>query len=144
MPDGKRRILVPVDGSEESVRALRHALESAGATPGSEVLVVTVEKPLPAAVTDFVPRANVESHYAEEAEKALAPARKALEGTSVPHKVRWLVGSPPEAIVGHCRDQGCTEIVMGCRGLGRLSGLLLGSVTTKVLSLAAVPITLVK
>jgi nucleotide-binding universal stress UspA family protein len=49
-----------------------------------------------------------------------------------------------EVIANFAARTRCAEIIMGTRGLGRIRGLLLGSVTTKVIHLAAVPITLVK
>ena len=52
--------------------------------------------------------------------------------------------APGETIVAFAEDVGADEIVMGTRGLGGLAGLLLGSVATEVISLAKVPVTLVK
>ena len=42
------------------------------------------------------------------------------------------------------REEQVTQIIMGTRGLGTVSGLILGSVSTQVLHLADVPVTLVK
>jgi nucleotide-binding universal stress UspA family protein len=42
------------------------------------------------------------------------------------------------------REEDIQHIVMGTRGLGSIQGLLLGSVATKVIHLADVPITLIK
>jgi len=49
-----------------------------------------------------------------------------------------------ETIAEFAVSCGCDQIVMGTRGMGSLEGLLLGSITTKVLHLVRVPVTLVK
>lgn len=136
-------ILVPVDGSEPALRALQVAIARASAM-GSTIHVLHVEPPIPASVGDFVGNTAVSDFQAEEAEKALAPARAVVAASGVPFEAVWRSGSPSEAIAAYCAEAGCGEIVMGCRGLGRVSGLLLGSVTTQVLTLASVPVTLVK
>jgi nucleotide-binding universal stress UspA family protein len=51
------------------------------------------------------------------------------------------LGSPAETIDRVAREVGAYQIVMGTRGLGNL---FLGSVATKVVRLAQVPVTLVK
>ena len=55
-----------------------------------------------------------------------------------------LVGSPPESIAQYCKSNGIDEIIMGRRGLNRLTGLLLGAVSTRVLALVEQPVTLIK
>jgi len=137
------KLLVPVDGSESAMRALRYAIDRARPM-GAEIHVLHVEAPIPAAVTDFVGAKAVHGFHAEEAEKVLGPARALLTKAGVVHEAAWKAGPASETIAAYCREKHCTEIVMGCRGLGRISGLLLGSVTTQVLSLAEVPVTLVK
>jgi len=41
-------------------------------------------------------------------------------------------------------ESGCTQVVMGTRGLGKIANLVLGSVASRVLHLINVPLTLVK
>ena len=47
-------------------------------------------------------------------------------------------------IADQAKKQGFDQIVMGTRGLNRVSGLLLGSVATGVLHLVDIPVTLIK
>jgi len=54
------------------------------------------------------------------------------------------IGSPAETIARIAREVGANQIVMGTRVLGSLGNLFLGSVATKVVRLAQVPVTLVK
>jgi len=54
------------------------------------------------------------------------------------------LGSPAETIDRVAREVGAYQIVMGTRGLGSLGNLFLGSVATKVVRLAQIPVTLVK
>ena len=55
-----------------------------------------------------------------------------------------LVGDPAETIAKVAREQACDLIVMGTRGLGTVTGVLLGSVATKVIHLSDRPVLLVK
>jgi nucleotide-binding universal stress UspA family protein len=137
------KILVPVDGSGHALTALRFALARA-ARDGSEVHVLNVRTPVPQAVSDFVRRENIDSFYREEAEADLTAARALLKDSGAPGKVAVLIGSPADAIAQYVRDNAVTEVIMGRRGLGRLAGLLMGSVATQVLHLVDVPVTLVK
>lgn len=137
------KILVPVDGSDSALRALAVAIERARPGKGA-IHVLHVEASIPGYVSDFVGSKTVKGFHEEEAEKVLGPARKLLDGADIRHEAKWRTGQPSETIAAYAREKGCTEIVMGCRGLGRIGGLILGSVTTQVLSLVDVPVTLVK
>jgi nucleotide-binding universal stress UspA family protein len=76
--------------------------------------------------------------------KALKDAKGQCERASVAFKTLVRTGQPAETIAQVARDEHVKHIVMGTRGLGRIKGLLLGSVAMQVIHLADVPITLIK
>lgn len=140
-----KTILVPVDGSEHSVQALRTALSMFGREVPLRLHVITVQMPIASGnVTRFLSAENIKAYYEEEGQKALASVKHlvGLVGDACTEKV--LVGPVAETISEYSQQHGCDHIVMGTRGLGRVSGLVLGSTAIKVVSLATVPVTLVK
>lgn len=137
-----QRILVPVDGSANALRALKYVARRSR-TGGRRFLitVVNVQPRLP--TSTFVSRAMLDEHCAKQSEEALARARKFLERCKLTADVRVLAGEPASAIVELARRARCSEIVIGTRGLGGLKRLLLGSVASKVIQLSTVPVTVV-
>lgn len=141
-----RGILVAVDGSAASERVLEHVIEECALLREPlEVHLLNVQQPLVGVnVKLFVSRADLEDYYREEGGKALAAARARLEAERLAYHPHIGVGDPAEVIVQYARDKRCWRIYMGTRGLGSMSGLLLGSVATKVLHLSPVPVVLVR
>jgi nucleotide-binding universal stress UspA family protein len=74
----------------------------------------------------------------------LAAAEKVLEEAAIPYTTEVLTGHVAEVIGRRADEIGCDNIVMGTRGMTAISNLLMGSVATKVLHFANVPVTLVK
>lgn len=137
------KILVPMDGSEPALHALEEAIRRV-AEGGGRIRVLNAQLPIPAAVGDFLGPGAVQTYYREEGEKALAPARERLTAAGVEHEVEMSVGAIADTITSDAVEQGCDGIIMGSRGLGGLKGAILGSVASKVLNLAEVPVTIVK
>jgi len=75
---------------------------------------------------------------------ALKDAIAKSEAATVGFETLSKAGQPAEAIAQVARDKSIEHIVMGTRGLGRIQGLVMGSVAMKVIHLAQVPITLIK
>lgn len=76
--------------------------------------------------------------------EALKPAGAILERAGVRHDLHVETGEPGEVIPAFARSHHCEMIVMGTRGLGKIQGLMLGSVANKVLHLSEVPVLVVK
>ncbi|MBI1396103.1 MAG: universal stress protein [Betaproteobacteria bacterium] len=141
-----RNVLVPMDGSESALRALRHLIAERDAyrEPLHVVLLNVQPAVLSGAVRMFVGADQIEKYCHDEGESALRAARDLLAGAGVSHEHHILVGEPAESIARFASGKSCGSIVMGSRGLGAVSGLILGSVATKVIHLSTVPVTLVR
>lgn len=141
-----QKILVAVDGSEHSMRAVRYAIGVAARTSEEVELHLANAQPAITAgdITRFVSRETIESYQREEGGKALAAAREAVEQARIAYRHHILVGHAPEALAAFARREGCAAIVMGTRGMGGVANLLLGSCAMQLIHLAEVPVTLVK
>ncbi|MGB6102237.1 MAG: universal stress protein [Pusillimonas sp.] len=140
-----RTILVPVDGSESSGRAVQAAIKAANELGGANLHVITVQAPIVSGnVTRFFSVEAINAYYQDEGNNALAPAKKLLDEAGVPYQSKVAVGPVAITIADYAKKHECDLIIMGTRGLGSVTGLVLGSVTTKVLSLSSIPVTLVK
>ena len=142
-----KKLLVPVDGSDCSLRAVRHLVGkgSGAALPGTvEIHLVNVQPGLPNDITRFVSREQVAGYHRDESAKELVEARALLDASGAHYEVHAEVGPLAETIVGLCERLGCDEIVMGAHGRSVLAELLLGSTVTKVIHLSRVPVLLVK
>jgi nucleotide-binding universal stress UspA family protein len=136
------KILVPVDGSACSMRALRYAAKRFRGSRSVCLMLLNVQLSVPPSA--LFPTAVVRDHQQRMAEKSLVPARRVCRRFGIEFRASIQEGDPADVIASFARRTRCREIVMGTRGLGRISGLMLGSVATKVIHLATVPVTLVK
>lgn len=139
------KILLPVDGSEQSVRAARHVVNSLRSCNSYQVLLLNVQAPIDAPeIRSHMPEREIEAMQETRGGDALAPARAVLDQAGVAYAPSVLIGPVAETIAQFAADQGCEKIVMGARGLGAVAGMLMGSVTARVLHLTQLPVTLVK
>jgi nucleotide-binding universal stress UspA family protein len=139
-----KAILVAVDGSPNSDRAVQHALDMVKGGLASEVHFLNVQPNLRGAIATFVGREQIDSYHREEGTKALASAVALAQKASVAAPVHIGVGRQGEVVRDFVRKLGAGMVVMGTRGHTGLSGVLLGSVAQDVIAHVEVPLTLVK
>lgn len=144
-----KKILVPVDGSEGSWRALSKAVEI-GEKFASDLLVVNVVQPynnaaLLAVPLDHITVSKGNSELEKIGDKVLEMARDKLldyEGGKV--ELALEVGHPSERIIALAAKAEVDFIVIGSRGLSGIAVFFLGSVSSKVSEYASVPVLIVK
>lgn len=141
------RFLVAVDGSSHAKKAVRALVAEAGwykTVP--EIVLMTVHRPVPPihGLGRSIGKKGLERYYQEEGEAALLECRKILDAAGIAYKTEIAVGDIAETIAAKARALGCDAIVIGSRGLGATANVFLGSVATRVLHLADVPVTLVR
>ena len=134
------RILLAVDGSEHSMKAVDVAGDLARRYEG-EVIVLHVRE------HEITWGADIDIETADEARSLVDGVVRVLKdaGTNVRGEVvRVPLGQTPRAILDMARDEGAGLIVMGTRGLSDWGRLLMGSVAHKVVHLAEVPVLVVR
>lgn len=138
-------ILVPVDGSPASLHAVEFAIQLAQGHDGITLHILSVQAPIISGnAKRFISADVVAEYYQDEGNRALDPAKAILDKSGVPYQAHIEIGQIAETIYHFTKEHDCGLVAMGTRGLGSVAGLLMGSITTKVLSLVEVPVTLVK
>ncbi|MDH3318614.1 MAG: universal stress protein [Betaproteobacteria bacterium] len=137
------RILVPVDGSENSSQAVRFLIKKAAlyAQP-LEIQLLNVQRPFPGTVRGVHEQAQQFHH--DEGMQALAPARALLDEAALAYGYHIGLGEVGETIAEYAKEKQIDQIVMATHGRGAIIGLLMGSVTRSVLHLTTVPVLLVR
>ena len=139
-----KSVLLAVDGSKSSFEAVLYLIDFVKEHGPLVVHVVNVQpKPL-LSQADGMQQEAVDQQFSAEAYSSLKPALHALQEAHITHQMHIRLGDIAEIVVALADELGCDHIVMGTRGLGAISGVLLGSVTNRVLQLASTPVTCVR
>jgi nucleotide-binding universal stress UspA family protein len=136
-----KNILVGVDGSEYSFKAAKIAGEMARCMD-ADLWVVACFEPVPAYLGEPNLQRTITGHMAE-AEGVMAVASAEIGPIPGQLHKQLLEGAPADTILSVAEVRSVDLIIMGTRGLGRLSGLLLGSQSQKVIAQAKCPVMLV-
>ncbi|HEY7459418.1 MAG TPA: universal stress protein [Xanthobacteraceae bacterium] len=134
-----KRIMVATDGSPGGDCAVEMAAQLAAAFDSELRIVTVLEKSLSETQANEARRLGLSPQEAWDAaaEQVLINAERSARrfGASKP-KVHACVGDPAEALLEYAKREQIEILVTGRRGHGRLAGLLLGSVSLKLASLA--------
>jgi YjbE family integral membrane protein len=137
------KILLPVDGSSNSLRAVRHVVNQFMGNHDLEVHLLNVRTPLSQHIARFLSRGTRTSFHRDEADKVLAPAREMLKRFGVPFTQHVELGDKAEVITRLAQELGAAQIVMGTARKNSFTRLVEDSVTNRVLELTQVPVQLV-
>ncbi|WP_304134295.1 universal stress protein [Phascolarctobacterium succinatutens] len=136
-----KRILVPIDGTEHSWRALEYACELVSYTRGSLVIMTVVSGRMKQHIVEF----GSDCLYVQMGDEVLDAAHAILSGKNI--DCTYLLENDndiAESILRAADEQECDGIVLGSRGMGVLEGLFRNSVSSVIVENANVPVTIVK
>lgn len=137
-----KRILVAVDGSENSHRAARHAAQLAGLSSGTVVEVLYVLD-FDRTRTDVIHNAGSDDLHIDR-KKRLIPIEKAFEQLEISYKLVIKHGDPGPIIIQFANSGEFDLVVLGSRGLNSFQEMVLGSVSHKVAKRVSAPVLIVK
>lgn len=138
-----KRILVPVDGSAHAQRALEAAVSLIQGLKKEPALAVLHVNPS-ISINEPPVGIDLEERIREEGDNILAPATESLSKEGVSFETFIKTGDPAAAICQTAEEQHADLIIMGSRGIGLMSELLIGSVSHSVMQHAHCPVMIVR
>ena len=142
-----KRILVPTDGSDLTLKAVNTAIGLAR-IHGAQLYTLSVKEPFPySAVSEMQPTPPQEFFDAQERiaqERVKAVVGAATQSDVACEAVTLEALHPWEAIIDHANNRQCDLIVMSSHGRRGVTALLLGSETQKVLTHCKIPVLIVR
>jgi nucleotide-binding universal stress UspA family protein len=151
------KILVPMDGSRQSAKALVYAIEVASRF-GAEIILLRVVTLSMLSIAHSTPSSGgpvIKGDFLKEAErqdrKTMSRMRQYVRGklkTVTAHGVkgayRVMTGDPADSIIACCRDEAIDLVVMSAKNKGWWRRTILGSVTDEVLKSAGIPVLVIR
>ena len=139
------KILLPLDGSEPALEAVRHALRLVRDGLRADFVLANVQEPTYLYEMVLAPDAEVLERVSGAAgAHSLQAGEALLAAAGIVFEREIASGDPAHTLVEIIERYGCDAVIMGARGMGRLRRAMLGSVSHEVLHAASVPVTIVK
>ncbi len=140
----EEKILVAVDGSDNSKRALLEAKKYAESVGGNLTLLIVVE-PLGLSYWGYEGLAKQDEERLDNVREVIVKeALELLDGFEGEVETKVKEGHPADEILKEAKEGSYDLIVMGSRGLGAFSRTILGSVSHKVLNHTKINVLTVK
>ena len=141
------KILIGLDASMHSERVLDFVARMRWPA-GSRVIVLSVLQPVPSAVTgayeaSVIPPENMEG-LRQQLEEVVARAEGALREVGFSTEGRVLVGEPRQALIETAQSERADLIVVGSHGRSGIAKMMLGSVSSHIVTHAPCSVMVVK
>lgn len=144
MEKKKERILVAVDGSDNSERALIKAKRH-GEQVGGEITILTVVDPISIGIYSYSELSKRDYDVLKSVgESVLTESLKIIDDTKGKVNTKLKKGSPADEILKEAEDGNYDLIIMGSRGFGVFSKSILGSVSQKILNHTETDVLIIK
>ncbi len=136
-------VMVPVDGSEDALGGVRHAIRIAASRSDARLWLVNVQPHLPRYVGRFVSRRDAVEMRLERGRAALQEARALVEAAGLSCRSIVLRGDTARAIARFAAEERIDQIVLGTSRASPLVRFLTGSTANRLLEVADVPVALI-
>jgi nucleotide-binding universal stress UspA family protein len=138
------KVLLAVDGSSCTKRMLAWLAANQLLSDAHTFTVVHAVAALPHRAAAVIDAEAARGFYEDDAETVLRPIRDYLAAKQVPVTYVHDVGAASEVVIRHAESPPHDMIVMGSHGHGEIAGMVLGSVTAKVLANCRVPVLVIR
>ena len=139
------KILIPVDGSELALDAVRYALRLLEQGLQAEFVLANVQEP--ASLYEMLTARDpeiLEGVSAGAGAHLLESAQALCDAAGAVYECEIASGDPAHTLIDIVERYGCDAVIVGARGKGGLTGSSLGSVSQVLAHDCPVPVTVVK
>ena len=139
------KTLLPVDGSDVSLEAVRFVIQMS--LSGLQTSVVLANVQVPATLYELVVAHDpqvIEQVSEAAGAHTLLKAESMLKGAHIPYECEVGRGDPAHTLIDILERFACDMVVMGASGVTGLRTTLLGSVSNELVHAAGVPVMIVK
>ena len=137
------KVLIPIDGSANALRAVRHAIAEYQRHHELELHLLNVQPRVSRHIGRFVSRDDREGWQRDRSDAALADAEALLADAGVPHQRHWAIGERAAEICRAAERLCVHHIVMGTARKNSITRMLEDSTTHRVLETTPVPVEVV-
>ena len=139
------KILLPVDGSELSLEAVRFAIRMVQGGLRADAVLANVQEPANLYELLVAHDPEVINKVSDEAGRhTLQSAVALLDAAGIQFECEVAKGDPAHTIIDIAERFACDMVVMGARGNSALRSAMMGSVSNEVLHASPVPVVIVK
>ena len=139
------KILLPVDGSELSLDAVRFAIRMVRGGLRADAVLANVQEPANLYELLVAHDPEVINKVSDEAGRhTLQSAVALLDAAGIQYECEVAKGDPAHTIIDIAERFACDMVVMGARGNSALRSAMMGSVSNEVLHASPVPVVIVK
>ncbi|QSO46417.1 universal stress protein [Alicyclobacillus mengziensis] len=139
-----QRFLVPIDGSVHSTKAVETAIELIQSLRQKPFVTLLHVNHTPPIIDNYDVNIDIEEVVKREGQKILRPASERLKAMGIRFEAISLKGEPVNQICALAKKGDYDMVIMGSRGLGRVSELVLGSVSRQVIQHVQCPVLITK
>ncbi len=138
-----KRVLLPVDGSANSLKAVRHVISRCATDWSIELHLLHVCTPFSRDIARFVSRRDIAGYQRNTAARALKAARQLLDARGIPYTTHVECGERAETISAVARRIRSDQLVIGTARKNSFTRMIEDSVTNKVLEQTQVPVEII-
>ncbi|MBN1168206.1 MAG: universal stress protein [Methanospirillaceae archaeon] len=139
-----KTIILATDGSENAQRAAASAVHLATGLSLVTITLIHVVTHPPDQSRMIQAQFDVHSLLEKDAKCAISKTIELISGAGLSYDLKVAIGDPSIEIVAITKKENADLIILGSRGLGALKGVLLGSVSQKIIQTASCPVMIVK
>ena len=139
-----QKIILATDGSENAHRAALASIDLAKGLLLSSIIITHIATNPPDQSRMVKAQFDVHNLLEEDAKKAMTRTIDALTQAGIDYHLKVAIGDPSTEVVEIAKKEQADLIILGTRGLGAIKGVLMGSVSQKIIQAASCPVMIVK